>query len=232
VSNPLADAGFFVGVAQLVRGRLAAVAAVAIVPWLCHSLVLLVQLTAAWPLLEGNPSDNRDVAIAALVGWSVFGGIAVGARLGLGPRITRRFPNAAGLVRLRPRELAPFLAGFAALGALDVLIQGLATRAFGVEIGWLALCARIPILYAALSIPSLGNFGTREVAWAALFDDHAPRAALVAYSLWTNVIFLSMNALIGALFLPRAIALLRELRRAQRAGIAPEPPLLHDAADS
>jgi Lysylphosphatidylglycerol synthase TM region len=227
VSNPLGDAGFFFGVAQLVRGRLAAIAAVAVIPFVCHAIVLLLQVTVALLLLEGGVARNRDVAAAVAVGWGVLVGFAIVARFGL----ARRFATSDWLAWMRPRNLAPFLPWFFVLAAADVAIQGLATRAFGVPIGWAALAGRIPILYAALSIPSLGNFGTREIAWAQLFDDYASRETLVAYSLWTNVIFLAMNAAIGALFLPHALALVREMRRARRAGEPLPQPLLHDPAD-
>lgn len=234
VSNPLADAGYLVGVAQLTHGRLAAVAAVAIIPFVCHGMVLLLQLTVALPLLPGGAAANRDVAFGAAVGWAGVVALLVAVRLGLAQRLSRRFASSSTdwLAWLRPRNLAPFVGWFVLLGAVDVFIQGLATRAFGVAIDWTALVGRIPLLYMALSIPSLGNFGTREIAWARLFGDFAPHATLVAYSLWTNAIFLLMNAAIGAVFLPRALALLREMRRARAAGEDVPEPLLHDAADS
>lgn len=231
VSNPLADAAFFVGIAQMVRGRLAAVAAVAIIPWICHSIVLLVQVTLALPLLDGGAAQNRDVTTAAAIGWTAFAGAMVFARIGAGRRLAVRLPGVDGLAWLRPHNLAPFIGWFVLLAAGDVLIQGLATRAFGVPIDWPALAARIPILYVALAVPSLGNFGTREIAWAELFAEFGSRGALVAFSLWTNVIFLCMNALIGALFLPRALALIREMRRVRASGRALPEPLLHDPAD-
>ena len=133
--------------------------------------------------------------------------------------------------RVRFRELLPFVAWFVLFAIFDVAIQGAASRAFGVPIPWLALMARIPILYVAITIPSLGNFGTREIAWANLFEGHGDDAALYAFALWTNVIFLVMHALIGALFFSRAVALVRGVRQARQEGEEIRPPLLHNAAD-
>ena len=112
-----------------------------------------------------------------------------------------------------------------------MLIQGTASRAFGVPIPWTELAARIPILYVVMSIPSLGNFGTREIAWAQLFAEHGTRAELTAFALWTNAIFLVMHVVIGALFLNRAITLVRQMRAARRQGETVPRPFLHDAID-
>lgn len=231
LSNPLSDAAFFFGVARLVRARVAAVTAVAVIPYVCHGLVLLAQATLALALLDDGAAAHHGVTAAVAVGWASVATLALVARFGVATRAGQRLAGSDALAWLRLRNLTPFLGWFVVLAAADVLVQGLATRAFGVPIPWLALAARIPLLYLALAIPSLANFGTREVAWAQLFADQAPRGALVAYSLWTNVVFLAMNAAIGAVFLPRAIRLVRELRRARQAGRAPPEPLLHDAAD-
>jgi hypothetical protein len=131
---------------------------------------------------------------------------------------------------VRAAALLPFFAWFAALAAFDVLIQGLASRSFGTPIPWIDLAARIPLLYFALSLPSVGNFGVREFTWAALFERHGAQDALFAYAFATNAIFLLLNVLIGTLFVRRAVDLLVEVRRTARFHELPEP-LLHDAID-
>jgi hypothetical protein len=128
------------------------------------------------------------------------------------------------------RDLLPFFCWFAALGAFDVVIQGLASRAFGLPIPWSALVARIPLLYLALSVPSVGNFGVREFTWAALFEEHGSQDALFAYAFATNTVFLLLNVLLGAIFFRRAVDLATEVRRTARTRALPEP-LLHDAID-
>jgi hypothetical protein len=233
VSNPLADAGFLLGLSQLARGQVEAVIAAALIPFLCHLFVLLLQATVALPFLSGIGEAHRDVTLMVGIGWAVIGGIAAAMRLA--PRMARRIPGLTSLDRLLQRisirRMLPFVGWFALLGAFDVMIQGAASRAFGVPIPWVALIARIPILYIALSIPSLGNFRTRELTWAALFEEHGPRSTLIAFAFATNTLFLLLNVLIGVIFLPRAIALLTEIRRAQRRGEEIPEPLLRDASD-
>ena len=114
--------------------------------------------------------------------------------------------------------LRPFWVGFTLLSAFDVLIQGLASRAFGVPIGWAELAARVPLVYFSFLIPTLGNFGTRELAWAALFSEFGTRDALVAYAFSINAIFLVLNLVLGIVYLPRALELVAAVRQAQRTG--------------
>jgi hypothetical protein len=121
--------------------------------------------------------------------------------------------------------------GFAALAIFDVHIQWLASRAFGVEIDWMALAARIPLVYLLFTIPTLGNFGTRELAWAGLFSEFGPRDSLIAYAFAVNAIFFVLNVVIGVIFLPRALELISALRRARREGEVVPRPLLHDPTD-
>jgi hypothetical protein len=231
VNNSLADAAFIFGVAQLARGRLAAVVAVGTIPFACHFAVLLLQASTAMLLLEGGATANRDVVGVVIFGWSLVALVWLAHHLGF----WRRLLQPTGLTRwaegVTLRQLLPFLGWFVIFAAFDVAIQGAASRAFGVPIPWIDLTARLPILYIVMSIPSLGNFGTREIAWAQSFADHGSREALTAFALWTNVIFLAMHVLIGAMFLSRAVALLRDLRAARREGEAVPKPLLHDAID-
>ena len=232
VSNPLADGVTLIGLSQLVGGRLDAVLAAAFVPAICHMFVMLCQVTLAIPLLEGGAAANRDVVVTASILWLLMlaGALVV--------RVSRTSSN-RGLRRLRGftdrfplRTLAPFLLAFVGVTMFDVTIQWLATHAFATPIGWTDLMARIPLLYLALVIPSLGNFGTRELAWAGLFEGTATREELIAFAFATNSVFLVLNLLLGLVFLPSALALLRELRRKQQAGEALPAPILHDPVDT
>ena len=112
-----------------------------------------------------------------------------------------------------------------------MLIQGLASRAFGNEIPWVSLFARIPVMYFAISVPSFGNFGTRELAWSWLFEESAPAENLIAYAFATNTIFMVMHFVIGVLFLRRAVELTRAVRAASREGERPPSPILRDSID-
>jgi hypothetical protein len=231
VSNPLADAAFLLGLGRLTGGRLDAVVAAAVIPFLGHLFVLLAQATLALPLLPGALADHRGVLTVVGTGWA---GVLTGAVL-LRSRSLRRLPGfsrvAAWLDRVPLRALLPFIGAFVALAAFDVLIQGLASRAFGIPLPWLDLIARIPILYIALTVPSVGNFGVREFVWAGLFEEHASRDALYAFAFSTNTIFLVLNVLIGVIFFRRALGLLTEVRRTRESGEEVPAPLLRDAID-
>jgi hypothetical protein len=233
VSNPLSDGAFFLGLGRLTGGRLEAVLAAALVPTICHFLVLVLQMTCALPFLPGNFDANRDVFITVAITWVVVLCLAIGVRVSATG--STRIPGARRvrewLERFPLREIRPFFFGFLALTIFDVVIQGLASRAFGVDIPWTALAARIPLLYLALVIPSLGNFGTRELAWAGLFSEYGSRDALIAYAFAVNSVFLILNVLIGLIFLKRALELVVEVRRARETGEPAPAPLLRDPTD-
>lgn len=233
VSNHLSDAAYFLGIVRLAEGRIDAVVASALVPVVSHFSVMLVQMTIAMPFLPGGLAGNPSVVGVAATLWTILFTGAVGVWLSRTGRIS--FPGAdrvvAWLERFPLRELRPFLFGFAALALFDVQIQWMASHAFGVPIEWSALAARIPIVYLSFVIPTLGNFGTRELAWAASFSDYGPRDALIAYALSVNSIFLVLNALIGIAFFRRALELIGAVRQARREGEPVPRPLLHDPTD-
>lgn len=231
VNNPLADAGFLYGVMHLTGGQVAAVVAVATIPLATHFFVLLMQATVALGFLPGGPLENRDILIAVVVSWSLLGAAFLAARTGVWERKISNTRLGAWTRNLSFRAMLPFVGWFTLLAAFDVLIQGLASRAFGIVIPWWALAGRIPLLYIALALPSFGNFGTREITWSFCFSEFAERDALVAYAFATNTAFLLMHVVIGVIFLPSALALIGEVRRARRAGVEVPRPPFHDAAD-
>ena len=230
VSNPLSDAAFFLGLVRLAGGRFEAVVSAAIVPTVTHVVVMVLQMTLMLPFLR---DDRHDVLVGTAVAWAVLLGGATAA--GLAARGVLRWRGAAAmrtwLERFPLRTLWPFWIGFTALAVFDVLIQGLASRAFGVPIGWVELAARLPLVYFSFLIPTLGNFGTRELAWAALFSEFGTRDALVAYAFSVNAIFLVLNLALGIVFLPRALELAAAVRRARRTGEPIARPALHDPTD-
>ena len=230
VSNPLSDAAFFLGLVRLVGGRFEAVLAAAIVPAVTHFVIMAVQMTVVLPFLG---EARRDVLVGAGAAWAILlGGAAV---TGLSARGVLRWRGAAAvrawLERFPLRELWPFWIGFTGLAIFDVLIQGLASRAFGVKIGWVELAARLPLVYFSFLVPTLGNFGTREVAWKTLFSGSGTPDQLVAYAFAVNAIFLVLNLLLGVLFLPRALELAAAVRSARRTGAPLARPPLHDPTD-
>lgn len=231
VNHSVSDAAFFLGIWQLCRAPLQSVVAVATLPFIAHFFVLLVQATIALAFVPAEEIRLGAVVGAAAFGWSVVAIFVVARALGATDRLWSllRLDFLQGRVNLT--ELLPYLGFFAVFAALDVLIQGLASRAFGNEIGWAALFAGIPVVYMTMMLPSFGNFGTREIVWAELFHGYAGEASLYAFALWTNVVFLVMHVVIGVLFLNRALALLSDLRRTRDEVASVRPPVLRDALD-
>ena len=232
VSNPLSDAAFFVGLVRLCGDRFEAVLATAVVPAVTHFVVMALQMTVMLPLLDGGLAANRDVALGAAVSWGLVAAGAVG--VGLSARGLLRWRGSAPvrtwLARFPLNALWPFWLGFVALACFDVAIQWLAAYAFGAPIRWSELAARLPLVYFSFLVPTLGNFGTRELAWAALFEEFAPRDALIAYAFSVNALFLVLNLVVGIAFLPRALELAAAVRRARRDGRRLATPL-HDPTD-
>jgi hypothetical protein len=230
VSNPLSDAAFFLGLVRLAGGRFEAVLAAAIVPAVTHFVVMIAQMTVMLPFLGPGA---RDVLVGAGVGWVVLlGGAAATALSARGVLRWRGVTAVRGWLERFPfRDLWPFWIGFTVLAVFDVVIQGLASRAFGVELGWVELAARIPLVYFSFLVPTLGNFGTREVAWKTLFAEFGTADQLVAYAFAVNAIFLVLNLLLGILFLPRALELAAAVRSTAREGAPLARPALHDPTD-
>jgi hypothetical protein len=231
VNNPVADAGFLYGILRLTRGRGAAVVAVATIPLATHFFILLLQATLSLAFLRGGPAENGDILVAVSISWTALACAFVATRTGLWERKIASTRLGAWTKNISFRTMMPFVGWFALLAAFDVMIQGLASRAFGITIDWWALAGRIPLLYIALSLPSFGNFGTREITWSFCFSEFADRDALVAYAFATNTVFLMLHVVIGVIFLPRALALIGEIRRARREGIEVPRPLIHDPSD-
>lgn len=231
LNNSVSDAAFFLGIWQLCRAPLQSVVAVTTLPFAAHFLVLLAQCTLALAFVPPEQVQISLIVTVAGIGWGIVIVFLIARWLGAFDRVYSLLRLEWLVGRVSLRSLAPYLWVFVAFAAADVLIQGLASRAFGNPIGWTALVAGIPVMYFVMLIPSFGNFGTREIVWANLFHGYADSASLYAFALWTNVIFLIMHVLIGVIFLNRAIALLSDLRHGR--GGAPElrPPILRDAMD-
>jgi hypothetical protein len=232
VNNSLADATFLFGVSQLVRSaEVGRVVAIASIPFIAHFAVLLIQASIALPLLDGGLANNLDVFVVVVVAWVITIAATVAVKLGYLTRLLERLGIGGWIDNVSPKELVPYIGWFLVFGIYDIAIQGFAARAFGLQIGWVSLAARIPVMYFILLIPSLGNFGTREIAFANLYEDYGSGEQLYAFALWTNTIFLAMHVIIGALFLTRAIALVREVRMARMDGQPVPRPILRDAID-
>jgi len=234
VSYPLADAAYAVGLMQLCGGRLDAVIASALIPSICHFIVMLVQMTIALPLqrVGADPRVVTTVAVTVGIMWTLLAvGVASVVLVRAGRLRSKRLSVISKwLERFPPMQIAPFLLGFAALSLFDIQIQWLASGAFGVALDRSALAARLPLVYLSFVIPTLGNFGTRELTWAALFGEFGERDALIAYAFSVNAIVLVINVLIGVVFLSHALQLISAVRRARREGES-IPGLRRDPTD-
>jgi hypothetical protein len=223
LNNPLADAIFLVGTRRVTASPINALVAAALVPFVLHFLVLLAQATIILPLAPGG-ANAPGIHILIVLGWLLFAFVSIFVRASRYIAIPFLGGVRRWLDQLPLRQLAPFLGWFVALAFFDVLIQGLASRAFGVEIDWWTLAARLPLLYLALALPSVGNFGVREFAWSQLFENQASQDALVAYAFSTNALFAVFHVMIGAFFFRRAWSLLVQVRESRRRG-EPAPRL-------
>ena len=230
-SNVLSDGAFLYGVSRLITAPIAAILVAITIPFGVHFGVLLLQATVVLPLLDGGPANNLDVVATVTLGWSIVGAILLAGRYGFWRRALSRINFGTSGRGVSFRQLLPFFSWFMCFAAFDVLIQGSASRAFGVDIDWLSLTARLPVLYLAISVPSFGNFGTREIAWSNLFSDYGSEEALIAFALWTNAIFAAWHLIIGALFFPLAVRMLRDFRRARKEGESVPQPFFRDAID-
>lgn len=215
LSNPLADAIFLAGTQRVTGSSFQTLFAAVLIPFAIHFLVLLLQTTILLPIA---PEEAHPPGLKFLIsfGWLVV------ALLCILWHMTRRSKIriivevrtwASGVSR---RKLVSYVFWFIGLASFDVIIQGLASRSFGVNIDWWCLAARLPFLYLGLSVPSIGNFGVREFVWSTIFQDQASSDLLVAYAFSMNALFVFFHVIIGSLFLQRAWPLLRELRGRSR----------------
>ena len=231
LNNSVSDAAFFLGIWQLCRAPLQSVVAVSTLPFVAHFFVLLLQGSVAIAFVPRDQVQFGAIAGVVVFGWILVGAFVIARSVGAVDRLFAflRLDFLEGRVNLR--DLLPYLGVFATFAVADVLIQGMASRAFGNDIDWVALFAGIPVLYFMMMLPSFGNFGTREIVWANVFHGYGSEPSLYAFALWTNVIFLVMHVLIGVLFLNRAMALLSDLRRTREHVDSVRAPILRDALD-
>lgn len=231
LNNSVSDAAFFLGIWQLCRAPLQAVVAVSTLPFLVHFLVLLLQGSIAIFFVPRDMVQFPAVAGVVVFGWLLVGGFAIARALGAVDQLFTflRLDWLEGRVHMR--DLLPYFGIFVAFAAADVVIQGMASRAFGNSIDWSALIAGIPVLYFMMMLPSFGNFGTREIVWANVFHGYGDEVSLYAFALWTNVIFLIMHVLIGVIFLNRAVSLFADLRSTRSQVDSIRHPILRDALD-
>lgn len=217
VNNPLADAIFLAGTRRITRASFLVLFAALLIPFAIHFMVLLLQTTILLPMA---PAETHPDGIKLLIflGWSLV--VLFGTLWRISQRSKNRFlaKIRLWLTAVSRRQLVSYLFWFIGLALFDVIVQGFASRSFGINIDWWCLAARLPFLYLGLTAPSIGNFGVREFVWSTLFQDQASSDALVAYAFSMNALFVLFHVVIGGLFFQRAWILLVEIRSNRREG--------------
>ena len=90
---------------------------------------------------------------------------------------------------------------------LALLVHSLALPLFGIHIPTLRLLAFLPIVFMVAALPlTVAHLGTSQAAWIYFFNDYAPEADLLAYSLAAHLTFMLANGTLGLIFLPKAYA--------------------------
>ena len=69
----------------------------------------------------------------------------------------------------------------------------------------MAILTYLPLIFFSTAVPAAAKLGPSQAAWVYFFGNLAPGADLVAFSIAAHLTFQVMNALIGLLFLKRAM---------------------------
>jgi hypothetical protein len=102
--------------------------------------------------------------------------------------------------------------------ALAIVTHWAALRLFGIHVPMLALLANLPLIFLGSAVPLTVGKLHAAALWGYLLGTvggYASPESLGTYSLVAHLTFLSMNALIGVAFLPRAGREMWALRGAQ-----------------
>lgn len=131
------------------------------------------------------------------------------ARGGLGA-LGERFGNHTLLHAfraLRPAQALAILALKGAVFLLSLFVHKYALTLFGIDIPTRLLLTFLPLVFMIGALPvTVAHLGTSQAAWIFFFQDYAPQADLLAYSLVSHLTFMLANGTIGLLFMPKAYA--------------------------
>ncbi len=109
---------------------------------------------------------------------------------------------------LRSASLHQYLTVLALKGSvflLSLFVHSVALGFFGIHIPLGRLLAFLPVVFMAAAVPiTVAHLGTSQAAWVFFFNDFAPEASLLAYSLAAHLTFMLANGTLGLLFLPKA----------------------------
>ncbi len=108
--------------------------------------------------------------------------------------------------RARPWQYAALLLMKTPNLLAAVTVYWLALPLFGIHLPYTAMLTFLPLIFFFSAMPAAAKLGPSQAAWVYFFGDRAPEASLVAFSLAAHLTFLVLNALIGLVFLKRAMS--------------------------
>jgi hypothetical protein len=151
-----------------------------------------------------------EVPPGLLYGPAALAAVWAGLLLALRGPWSSRFAETALLRTFRsatPGQLLFVLALKSSTFLLALLVHSLALPLFGIHVPTLRLLAFLPIVFMVAALPlTVAHLGTSQAAWIFFFNDYAPEADLLAYSLAAHLTFMLANGTLGLLFLPKAYA--------------------------
>lgn len=154
------------------------------------------------------------VVLAVYLGFHLFFFSAPrGGRIGTAPVLQT-------LYRARPWQLVVLLLMKSPNLLAAVGVYWLALPFFGISLPFTALLTYLPLIFFLSAMPAAAKLGPSQAAWVYFFHDRAPEENLVAFSLAAHLTFLVLNALLGLVFLRRAM---RELEAPAPTAARPLP---------
>jgi hypothetical protein len=151
-----------------------------------------------------------EVPPGLLYGPAALAAVWAGLLVALRGPWSSRFAETAVLRTFRsapPGQLLFVLALKSSTFLLALLVHSLALPLFGIHIPTLRLLAFLPIVFMVAALPlTVAHLGTSQAAWIYFFNDYAPEADLLAYSLAAHLTFMLANGTLGLIFLPKAYA--------------------------
>ena len=170
------------------------------------SFVEVYQL-ALYSFIGATTSGELGRAIPAWV-YGVLGGYLIGHLWYFGlprPTAADKVPVFRAFRRAEPLQYLKLLLYKTPNLLAAVAVHWLALPLFGIHVPFTALLTFLPIVFFAAALPiAAAHLGPSQAAWVYFFQDYAPKAGLVAYSLAAHLTFMVVNALIGLAFLRQA----------------------------
>lgn len=152
----------------------------------------------------GVPRVLLGLPLTLLTVWLLVIGLARGKLGAVGQRV-RENAILSTFRRARLYQGALILGLKGTIFFLALLVHSQALTFFGISIPLGRLVAFLPVVFLLGALPiTVAHLGTSQAAWVFFFNDYAPEADLLAYSLVSHLTFMLANGTFGVLFLPKA----------------------------